>query len=98
VLLAGIPRLGENEDAPRDGALLGGAKAGDVPAATHLPPRVTRGSAWRQPIQVGDVGTRAVAAPGVGIGRSASSASAPQPCAAAQGVVVAVRCRSPPWL
>jgi len=38
VLRAGVPRVGEDEDAPRDGALLGRAEAGDVPAAARLPP------------------------------------------------------------
>ena len=33
-----VPRVGEDEDAPRDGALLSGAEAGDVPAAARLPP------------------------------------------------------------
>ena len=36
-LLAGVPRVGEDEDAPRDRALLGGAKAGGVLAAAYLP-------------------------------------------------------------
>ena len=41
MLRARVPRVGEDEDAPRDGALLGGvggAEAGDVPAAARLPP------------------------------------------------------------
>ena len=38
VLWTGVPRVGEDEDAPRFGALLGGAEAGDVPAAARLPP------------------------------------------------------------
>ena len=38
VLRAGVPRVGEDEDAPRDGALLGCAEAGDVSAAARLPP------------------------------------------------------------
>ena len=37
VLRAGVTRVGEDEDAPRDRALLGGSEAGDVPAAA-LPP------------------------------------------------------------
>ena len=38
MLRAGVPRVGEDENAPRDGALLGRAEASDVPAAARLPP------------------------------------------------------------
>ena len=74
MLRARVPPVGEDEEAPCDGALLGGAEAGDVPAAARLPPgavlalerhgvaELRVGTAAAAACQMGDAG--AFAAPG----------------------------------
>jgi len=105
VLRAGVPRVGEDKDAPRDGALLGRTEEAMFqqqpachPALCYhwsvmgSPNCVSARPEPRQS-QVGGAGARAVPAPGSepgGLGSSASSPSAPSPCAAAQGGVAAV--------
>ena len=75
VLRARVPRVGEDEDASRDGALLGGAEAGDVPAAARLPPSAVL-ALERHGVDELRVGTAAAAADPGGRRRGAGGGSA----------------------